>query len=612
MKINRLFSILALGAAALTSCNDSELVEKGGSLKLDVIMNDTTSIMTKAAMTSDELVANARIKIYKADFSGLVRQYKYSEMPAALYLPADSYRVDVEAGELARVNPTVASWEQMSWKGSANATISSAASSRVTITAKVCNVISKVNFDSTIASTFESGYTLSVGIDETDAAKRLTYTADENGKDGYFIAEGFEPALSWTFTGTLKKNGTVLTKTGKVEAVEGGKRYILGFKYTETDGLLNFSVTVDDSVITKNDNISFIATATGIAETDKYDIWAGHFKALADVDETEYDKDKVYFEYKSKSSSTWIRKAATRENEGTFTANISGLTPSTEYEYRLILTPVGEESEIIIDAPSTITTESAPTIPNAGLETTSNDESSNYKSLYDPNSSDVTLKTKWWDSGNEGSTTVGEKYAICYPDATNFKEGKQSMCLHTRYVLVKLAAGNLFSGRFGEVSGTSGGTVYFGRPFKGRPTALRLYVKYSGGTVDVTGNAPSSLVKEGDYDKASLRIALGNWNYKDYGGDAVSPICVDTQNTSTFIDYATAKGTIAFGERILTSDASDSTNNWQQITINLNYQSTTQYPTHIVIAFAASMYGDYFAGHTGSKLWIDGMELLYE
>ena len=179
-------------------------------------------------------------------------------------------------------------------------------------------------------------------------------------------------------------------------------------------------------------------------------------------------------------------------------------------------------------------------------------------------------------------------------------------------MIVKFAAGNLFAGRFGETIGTSGGTVYFGRPFTARPTALRLWCKYSGGTINrYQDNAPAEVAK-GDYDKASLRIALGTWDYKTYGGDANSPILVNTTDESTFVDFTTDASTIAFGEKIIVSDETNSTNVWQQITIPLEYRNLNKYPTHIMISFAASMYGDYFTGCDSSKLWVDAVELLYE
>ena len=80
--------------AALAACNKpSENFSEGeGALTLHI------GGMTKAAMSSDELLSTSLVKIYKADFSGLVRSYIYSEMPSTLYLPADSYRIDVTAG----------------------------------------------------------------------------------------------------------------------------------------------------------------------------------------------------------------------------------------------------------------------------------------------------------------------------------------------------------------------------------------------------------------------------------------------------------------------------------------------------------------------------------
>ena len=199
-----------------------------------------------------------------------------------------------------------------------------------------------------------------------------------------------------------------------------------------------------------------------------------------------------------------------------------------------------------------------------------------------------------------------------YPDASDYKEGKQSVCLQSRNVIVKFAAGNLFSGHFGETIGTKGGTVFFGRPFTARPTALRLWIKYSGGVINHASSNVPEAGNKGNYDKASIRIALGTWDYKKYGGDADSPVLVNTTDVSTFVDFSTDASTVAFGEKIVPSDDSNPAKDWIQVTIPLEYRSLTTYPTHIIISCAASMYGDYFSGYDDSKLWLDGMELLYE
>ena len=140
---------------------------------------------------------------------------------------------------------------------------------------------------------------------------------------------------------------------------------------------------------------------------------------------------------------------------------------------------------------------------------------------------------------------------------------------------------------------------------------MRLWVKYSSGQINRREDGAPNEVQKGDYDIASLRVALGTWDYKKYGGDAESPVLVNTTDTNTFVDFTTDASTIAFGEYEITANADNSTNVWKQVTIPLDYHTTTKYPTHIIISFAASKYGDYFTGCDSSKLWVDNVELIY-
>ncbi len=587
------------------ACTSQELANEGSGTVSFSIGVETT----KAEMSQEDLLSTAVIKIYKADFSGKVREYVYSQMPSQIYLPSDEYRVDVQAGEVVKASAVQASWEQKSYSGSQTFKITAGSKSDVKVVAKVCNVISKVTFDATVDEFFTEGYTCKVSLND-DAS--LIYDASKSGADGFFIASGFEPSLSWTFSGTLKKDGSSFSKSGSVSAVEGGKRYKLALKYVEKDGTLSLDLLVDDSTNNIYDNIIFIPTSTGVSSTPSYEVWAGHFTAHADVDESQYDSQKVYFDVRATGSDSWIRVSAQRDAESTYSAVISGLAPVTEYEYRLAVTSLESGEEEYMAATNTITTEVATAIPNGSFETTSNAESSKYKSFYDPSSSDVTLQTKWWGNGNQGSTSVGASYAICYPDSDTYKDGSQSVCLQSRNVVVKFAAGNLFSGHFGDVIGTKGGTVYFGRPFTARPTALRFWMKYSGGIINFANDNVPQDGKKGNYDKANVRIALGTWDYRKYGGDAESPVLVNTTDTSTFVDYSTDASTIAYAEKVVSSDSTNPATDWIQVTLTLDWRDVTKRPTHIIISCASSMYGDYFAGYENSKLWLDGMELLYE
>ena len=101
MKKNPLYIFAA--AAVIASC--SKVQEGDGTLSLSVRVGEPA---TRAEMSREELLSSAVVKIYKADFSGKVREYRYSGMPESLLLPADDYRVDVTAGELSSATPQAA------------------------------------------------------------------------------------------------------------------------------------------------------------------------------------------------------------------------------------------------------------------------------------------------------------------------------------------------------------------------------------------------------------------------------------------------------------------------------------------------------------------------
>jgi hypothetical protein len=118
-----------------------------------------------------------------------------------------------------------------------------------------------------------------------------------------------------------------------------------------------------------------------------------------------------------------------------------------------------------------------------------------------------------------------------------------------------------------------------------------------------------------------VKVAIGTWDYKKYGGTKDSPIQINTTKESTFVDFNTDPNTIANGDVVIYTDGykinngsktSASTSGWIQYTIPLDYHNYNAYPTHVVVSFASSQYGDYFTGCSTAKLWIDKVELLYE
>ena len=114
--MRKLISIISMGLVLGTvSCTKQEISQSQqgiGMLSVDMSVATQTR-----ALSEGELYSTAKVNIYKADYSGLVRSYTYSEIPSPLYLAADKYRVDVIAGEAVAETPVMASWDMRPMMG---------------------------------------------------------------------------------------------------------------------------------------------------------------------------------------------------------------------------------------------------------------------------------------------------------------------------------------------------------------------------------------------------------------------------------------------------------------------------------------------------------------
>ena len=186
-------------------------------------------------------------------------------------------------------------------------------------------------------------------------------------------------------------------------------------------------------------------------------------------------------------------------------------------------------------------------------------------------------------------------------------DGRYSARLESEWVIIKFAAGNIFVGEFVRVVGTSGGVINFGRPFEQRPRMLSLWLKYEGGIINRVDRVPDNdPVKEGDPDRCQVFVAVGDWDYRKYGGTPDCPVQVNTLEPSTYFNPK-SEAVIGYGCYV----SNKSTDGWIKVEIPIEYVSTSRKPTHIIVSCAASMLGDYFTGSDQSTLWVDGMELHY-
>lgn len=374
-------------------------------------------------------------------------------------------------------------------------------------------------------------------------------------------------------------------------------------KMTASEGSVETTIEAIDAEKKSRKVVWTIVASDATVITDAvepYEVWTSkttlHGTAVNDLVST------LGFRYRVKGATEWTRVSDVELSGDAFSKEITGLTPGTTYEYQAM---DGDQASSVT---CEFTTETEFQPENAGFEYTSG-------------SSPILIygdgQQMWWDTGNHGSATMRKN--VTTPDTSVKHSGNQSILLSSQFVGVlgfgKLAAGNLFAGKYLKTDGTDG-VLGWGRPCTSRPKALKVWVRYEPGTVDNGG----SHIADGTTDQGIIYVAVGDWAGQEGqtdNGVETWPFVVKTKDQTLFTtDKGTysGDGTIAYGEKVFTEAYKDGSN-LKELTIDLDYDNHGGYnrkPTSIIIVASASRYGDYFEGSGSSKMWLDDMELIYE
>ena len=289
-------------------------------------------------------------------------------------------------------------------------------------------------------------------------------------------------------------------------------------------------------------------------------------------------------EYRKESETSWITVPSANVNvsSNTFSATLTGLSASTTYKYRISVDgKIGNEQ--------TFTTAAATPLENGSFDEWSSEAAAN-GTLWQPWST-----ASFWDTGNKGATTIADSNSV--PTSETCNGSGKAASLETKWVVMKLAAGNIFTGSYVRTVGTNG-VLSFGREFHSFPSKLRINYKYTSATIDKVGEDALEYLK-GRPDSCHIYIALTDWN---------QPLEIRTRPSERQLFDKNDSHVIAYAEYI--SGNSDS--QYQQKDLVLNYRYTNRTPKYILIVASASKYGDYFTGGVGSKLLVDNFELIYD
>ncbi len=488
------------------------------------------------------------------------------------------------------------------YAGSKEITIKSNQEVQETIVCTLANVKVTVKFDAAFLEKF-AGRDISVQVGDQTGTNKFTplnFSTAET-RSAYFPVGNLYATLSVSNPDKPLEPYTLKQEFTEVKVKD---HYILNYKLQET-GETNITVTVDPTMheYSYTFTVSTEATNNASLTAGAWDRLA-YLKAENVTTASGVSLDGITFQYRVKTDTqtkvdeTPWTDVATTASESTYTAMLTGLTASTTYEYRL----ANGEGESIGSVKEFTTggTDLKTTLQNGGFE----DWYKSGRVWYAATQTDVSNKTYMWDSSNPGSGSFGFNPTT---GSTEIKHsGNSSAKLETQYALVKLAAASLYYGRFNDLVGTSGAKIDFGQPFTSRPIALKGYFQYAPVAIDNEGsNQPANTVSKGDMDVCSIFIILSKGTYQ-----------LNNTITSTLLSEEKVKNTdqfIAYGELPI-SECVSTNGQWKEFNIPLKYKEDAfgEEPTHLIIVCSSSKYGDYFTGGTGSTLYLDDFELIYD
>ncbi len=293
----------------------------------------------------------------------------------------------------------------------------------------------------------------------------------------------------------------------------------------------------------------------------------------------------IGFESRKKGTEGWTKaeRSVVKYDSSTdmFEGEIWSLAPVSDYEFRAVSDDVATEPLTVRE----VTTKTASTVYNLSFDDWHLDGKVWYP--FAKGGQHV------WDSANKGAANlIGSSTT---PEENDVVKGR-AVRMESKYAVMAFAAGNLYTGEFGELAGV-GATLKWGIPFDSSPLALKGYYKYSPKTIDRVGDGMGMDSYKGQMDKMQIQIFLTDWT---------GPFQINTSDKK-FVDF-NAEYVLAYGK--LESDIAY--DKYHEFTIPLEYRDLSRKPTYIVISACGSYLGDYFTGGEGSVLHVDEFSLEYD
>ena len=460
-----------------------------------------------------------------------------------------------------------------------------------TLTCTLANVKITVNYDQSFLNNFKSALaTITSSIAEVTP---LAFVMNETTQAGYIPAGDFTVKLD-----VVNHKDEPNSLSQDFTDVQPRNHYILNFKLAD-EGYLGdgagggIKVEVDETTKTYTFTFEVPRKSAISLVTRGANAWSNFAMLNASITAKveSFTNDALTFQWRKVGDANWSvldNSNLTVDASDNVTATLKGLQPNTNYQYRLCY--IKDDTEVLGE-PVAFTTEQQIALYNGGFENWNQSDNAWYANE---------AGTSFWDSSNPGSTTLGASYNVTTRTESPKVSGSYAAKLESRAIVGKFAAASLYVGQFVQMVGTKGAILDWGRSFTVRPTALKGWMQYAPNAVDkAASGVPAGAPAKGELDQCGMFVAL-----------LTEAIRIDNTDLSTIPDLETDSRVVAYGA--LPQEQNVHTNGqWKEVNIPLVYRDLARKPTHLLIVFSASKYGDYFHGGTGSTLYLDDFSFEY-
>ncbi len=592
-KIQYIFSLVIMTALMASCSQDIDVVESGeGYLDLRLqtfVSTNAAGEGTRAALPDDYNARQLCVEIKDAAGQVVKSTNDFendTEFKDKITLTAGAYTIEAHS---ANWDGNAAAFDAPYYYGSTTVEVLPRKMVTAKITCTLANVKLTVNYGQDIVTNFKSAVA-TIASSLQDVAP-LAFVMGETTKSGYIPAGDFEARLDVT-----NNNDATFSMAKSFTNVQPRNHYIFNFKLADEGTLGNGSgpginVEVDESTNTWTYTFEVPRKSGTTLVTRQANAWSTFavLNASVTAKTATFDQNNLSMQWRLQGAEAWTEVAIselTIDADDNVSTTIKGLAPKTSYEYRMIYKD-GEAD--VVSEPITFTTETQTALYNGGFENWRMDGKVAYPC--EPGVS-------YWDTSNSGASSFGG--SITTETTSVVHGGSKAAQLESKYIVIKFAAASLYAGRFIELVGTKGAKLDWGVPFTSRPTALRGFMQYAPVAVDrPNSSAPSTAPAEGQPDQCGMFCAL-----------VTEKLAINNTDMSTIPNWDTDPRVVAYGELPMEQNV-HSNGEWKEVNIPFVYRNLTRKPTHLVIVFSSSKYGDYFHGGEGSKLYLDDFELVY-